>query len=179
LILVPGLINHDFADIHTVLAESGRALMGIGSASGENRALHAAKKAIASPLLEESSINGAKGVLMNITGGSSLSLHEINDAASLVRDSAHEDVNIIFGSVIDPDLDDNVVVTVIATGFESQPTRAPMKSYEKWAPSRGIVSLKEAEKILSKEVTSSIDKNDLDIPTFMRKSAYNHEPSVE
>lgn len=183
LILVPGLINHDFADIHTVLSESGRALMGIGSASGENRALNAAKKAIASPLLEESSIDGAKGVLMNITGGSSLSLHEIHDAASLVRDSAHEDVNIIFGSVIDPDLDDDVVVTVIATGFESQPARAPMNSYDKWKPSRGIGSLKSTEKILSKEVISNmdknIDKNDLDIPTFMRKSAFNHEPSVD
>ncbi|MDH4028209.1 MAG: cell division protein FtsZ, partial [Nitrospirota bacterium] len=116
LILVPGLINQDFADIRTILSNSGRALMGIGIAEGENRAVNAAKMAIKSPLLEETSIEGAKGVLINITGGSSLSFHEVNEAASLVSDSVHDDAEIIFGSVIDPDLDDKMIVTVIATG---------------------------------------------------------------
>ncbi|MEW6602977.1 MAG: cell division protein FtsZ, partial [Nitrospirota bacterium] len=111
LILVPGLINQDFADIKTILSESGRALMGIGNAEGENRAVNAAKMAIKSPLLEETSIDGAKGVLINITGGSSLSFHEVNEAASLVREAADEDAEIIFGSVIDPDLDDKIIVT--------------------------------------------------------------------
>ena len=170
LILVPGLINHDFADIKTILAESGRALMGVGSAEGENRALISAKIAVSSPLLEESSIDGAKGVLINITGGSSLSLHEIHEAASLIRDAAHDDANIIFGSVVDPDLEDKVVVTVIATGFEDKP-RSVMPSYDKWRPSREMVSLKGSEKILDKSSIPNADENDLDVPTFMRKPA--------
>jgi cell division protein FtsZ len=173
LILVPGLINHDFSDIQTILADSGRALMGIGTASGENRALNSAKMAIASPLLEESSIDGAKGALINISGGSSLSLHEINDAASLVRDAAHENVNIIFGSVVDPDLDDNVVVTVIATGFDEKSSRPAINSYDRWRPSKEIVSLKGSEKILAKKLSTNVDENDLDVPTFMRKSLLN------
>ncbi len=169
LILVPGLINHDFADIRTVMAESGRALMGIGSAKGEKRALNASKLAISSPLLEESSIDDAKGILINITGGSSLSLHEINEAAGLIRDVANEDVNIIFGSVIDPDLDDEMIVTVIATGFENKKTKMS-SPYEKWRPSREAAVLKGAEKILAK--STLLNGNDeLDIPTFMRKSS--------
>ncbi|MEF9475770.1 MAG: cell division protein FtsZ, partial [Candidatus Mariimomonas ferrooxydans] len=168
-ILVPGLINHDFADIQTILADSGRALMGIGSAADESRASNSAKMAISSPLLEESSIDGAKGVLINITGGSSLSLHEIHEATSLISDAAHDDANIIFGSVIDPDLDDEVVVTVIATGFEDKPARAAMP-YNKWRPSREMVSLKGSEKILSKNKLANIDEDDLDVPTFIRKS---------
>jgi cell division protein FtsZ len=173
LILVPGLINHDFSDIQTILADSGRALMGIGTASGENRALNSAKMAISSPLLEESSIDGAKGALINISGGSSLSLHEINDAASLVRDAAHENVNIIFGSVVDPDLDDDVVVTVIATGFDEKLSRPAINSYDRWRPSKEIVSLKGSEKILAKELSTSVDEHDLDVPTFMRKPLLN------
>lgn len=168
LVLVPGLINHDFADIKTIMAESGRALMGIGSASGENRAVNSAKMAISSPLLEESSIDGAKGVLINITGGSSLSLHEVHEAATLIRDSAHEDANIIFGSVIDPDLDDEIVVTVIATGFEDKPKTA-MPSYDKWRPSREVIALKGSERLLSKDIGLNINESDLDVPTFMRK----------
>jgi cell division protein FtsZ len=179
LILVPGLINHDFADIQTIMAGSGRALMGIGSATDKNRALNSAKMAISSPLLEESSIDGAKGVLINISGGSSLSLHEIHEAASLINDAANEDANIIFGSVIDPDLDDEVVVTVIATGFEDKPTRAAMPSYNKWRPSREVVALKGSEKILSKDMSLNVNENDLDVPTFMRKSTYSHDSSEE
>ncbi len=150
LILVPGLINQDFADIKTILANSGRSLMGIGSAGGENRAVNAAKMAITSPLLEETSIDGAKGVLINITGGSSLSFHEVHEAASLVRDAVHEDAEIIFGSVIDPDLDDKIIVTVIATGFEEK-TQAVMPSYDKWRPSKDVSTLKGSYRVLSKE----------------------------
>lgn len=176
LILVPGLINHDFADIKTIMIESGRSLMGIGNASGENRALNAAKMAISSPLLEESSLDGAKGVLINITGGSSLSLHEVHEAATLIRDAAHDDANIIFGSVIDPDLDDEVLVTVIATGFEDKP-RAAMPLYDKWRPSREVISLKGSEKVLSKKTLPGVNEDDFDVPTFMRKSGFSNNSS--
>jgi cell division protein FtsZ len=176
LILVPGLINHDFADIKTIMAESGKALMGIGSGKGENRATNAAKTAISSPLLDESSIEGAKGVLINITGGSTLSLHEINEAASHVRDAAHEDANIIFGSVIDSDLDDEITVTIIATGFEDKP-KMVMPSYDKWRPAREINTLKGSNKILSKEPLHAEDAHNLDVPTFMRKSGLNNNSS--
>lgn len=117
LITVHGLINLDFADVRTIMAEMGMAMMGAGSASGENRALEAAQKAIASPLLEDLSIHGAKGVLINITGSHDLSLHEVNEAATLIHDEAHEDANIIFGAVIDERMGDEIRITVIATGF--------------------------------------------------------------
>jgi cell division protein FtsZ len=117
LIAVPGLINLDFADVKAIMKERGSALMGIGIASGENRAAEAAKKAICSPLLE-TSIDGAKGVLMNITGGTNLSLYEVNEAADIVSSAADPDVNMIFGAVINEDLKDEIIVTVIATGFD-------------------------------------------------------------
>ncbi|MBI5665342.1 MAG: cell division protein FtsZ [Nitrospirae bacterium] len=177
LILVPGLINQDFADIKTILSDSGRALMGIGNADGENRAVNAAKMAIKSPLLEETSIDGAKGVLINITGGSSLSFHEVNEAASLVREAADEDAEIIFGSVIDPDLDDKIIVTVIATGFEEKP-RAVMPSYDKWRPSRDVTTLKGAGRLLSKEVMIEGGENYLDVPTFMRKNGLTDDKEI-
>ena len=117
LITVHGLINLDFADVRTIMAEMGMAMMGAGSASGENRAVEAAHKAIASPLLEDISIHGAKGVLINITGSHNLSLHEVNEAATLIQEEAHEDANIIFGAVIDEQMGDEIRITVIATGF--------------------------------------------------------------
>ncbi|MDH3444726.1 MAG: cell division protein FtsZ [Deltaproteobacteria bacterium] len=117
LIITPGLINLDFADVRTVMAEMGLALMGSASATGENRAVEAAQKAISSPLLEEISIQGARGVLINITGGPDLGVHEINEAASMIQEEAHEDANIIFGAVIDESLTDELRITVIATGF--------------------------------------------------------------
>ncbi|MBC7106911.1 MAG: cell division protein FtsZ, partial [Firmicutes bacterium] len=117
LIAVPGLINLDFADVKTIMQETGSALMGIGVASGENRATEAARMAISSPLLE-TSIEGAKGVLLNITGGSSLSLFEVNEAAEIISQAADPEANIIFGAVIDEAMNDSVRVTVIATGFE-------------------------------------------------------------
>jgi len=177
LILVPGLINHDFADIKTILTESGKALMGVGRGSGDNRAVNAAKMAINSPLLEETSIDGAKGVLINITGGSSLSFHEVNEAGGLIRDAAHEEAEIIFGSAIDPDLEDEIVVTVIATGFEEKP-KPIMREYEKWRPLGEVnTELKGSGRILSKNLIQD-DEDTLEIPTFMRKPAFVEEKSL-
>ena len=117
LITVHGLINLDFADVRTIMAEMGMAMMGAAIASGENRAVEAAQRAISSPLLEEVSIKGARGVLINITGGPDLTLHEVNEAATLIQEEADEDANIIFGAVIDESMGDEVRITVIATGF--------------------------------------------------------------
>jgi len=118
LILVPGLINLDFADVKTIMSGMGIAMMGTGMMSGENRMIEAAKAAISSPLLEGASVQGARGVIINITGGSDMSLMEVNEASLLIQEAAHEDANIIFGAVIDPTLDGRVKVTVIATGFD-------------------------------------------------------------
>jgi cell division protein FtsZ len=123
LISVPGLINLDFSDVKTVMSHKGTAIMGIGIASGENRAAKAAQMAINSPLLE-TSINGAQGIIMNITGGGNLSLFEVQEAASLVSEHSHEELNMIFGAVINEHLKDEIIVTVIATGFTGQETRA-------------------------------------------------------
>lgn len=123
LITIHGLINLDFADVRTIMAETGMALMGTGTASGDNRAVEAAQKAISSPLLEDVSIQGARGVLINITGGPNLTLFEVNEASSLIQEEAHEDANIIFGAVIDEDMTEEIRVTVIATGFGEEPSR--------------------------------------------------------
>jgi cell division protein FtsZ len=117
LVTVHGLINLDFADVRTIMCEMGMAIMGSGVARGENRAIEAAQKAISSPLLEDMSIRGAKGVLINITGSADLALHEVNDASSLIQAEAHDDANIIFGAVIDESMGDEIRITVIATGF--------------------------------------------------------------
>ncbi|MCK5186492.1 MAG: cell division protein FtsZ [Deltaproteobacteria bacterium] len=117
LITIPGLINLDFADVKTIMSEMGMAFMGMGIASGENKAVEATQKAISSPLLEDISINGARGLLINITGGENLTLHEVNDASTLIQGEADEDANIIFGAVIDPKMEDEIRITVIATGF--------------------------------------------------------------
>ena len=124
LIQIPGLINLDFADVKTIMTEQGEALMGIGIATGENRAADAAKMAINSPLLE-TSIDGAKGILLNISGSANLSLFEINEAAEIISDAADPDANIIFGSVIDESLGDKVQITVVATGFNSSAKSVP------------------------------------------------------
>jgi cell division protein FtsZ len=117
LITIPGLINLDFADVKTIMSEMGMAFMGMGIASGDNKAVEATHKAISSPLLEDISISGARGLLINITGGENLSLHEVNDAATKIQEEADEDANIIFGAVIDPKMGDEIRITVIATGF--------------------------------------------------------------
>src|ERR1041384_545189 len=131
LITVHGLINLDFADVRTIMSEMGMAMMGAAIAQGENRAVEAAQKAISSPLLEEVSIQGARGVLINITGGPDLSLHEVNEAATLIQEEADEEANIIFGAVIDESMGDEVRITVIATGFGSMDRgREPVRSVE-------------------------------------------------
>ncbi|GAB6932555.1 cell division protein FtsZ [Calditerricola satsumensis] len=154
LIAVPGLINLDFADVKAIMKERGSALMGIGIASGENRAAEAAKKAICSPLLE-TSIDGAKGVLMNITGGTNLSLYEVNEAADIVSSAADPDVNMIFGAVINEDLKDEIIVTVIATGFDEAKKAAPVRT-----------PLAEPERGDLRHLSSATDN--LDVPTFLR-----------
>jgi cell division protein FtsZ len=118
LILVPGMINLDFADVKTIMSGMGVAMMGTGTAEGDGRAMTAAQKAIQSPLLEDSSVNGARGVIINVTGGPDMSLMEVNEASCIIQEAAHEDANIIFGAVVDQALQGKVKITVIATGFE-------------------------------------------------------------
>ena len=162
LIAIPGLVNLDFADVKTIMLNTGMAHMGIGRASGENRAEDAAKQAIQSPLLE-TSIEGARGVIINITGGSNLGLHEVNTAAELVQRSVNPEANIIFGAVIDESLDEDIVITVIATGFEKEDDKVPSLSditSKSWSP----------KPITSSSVESTNSNGDLDIPTFLRKN---------
>src|SRR5687768_8042865 len=121
LILVPGLINLDFADVKTIMSGMGVAMMGTGIAEGENRAMLAAQRAISSPLLEDGSVTGARGVIINVTGGPDMSLMEVNEASCVIQEAAHEDANIIFGAVVDPHLKGKVKITVIATGFDKGP----------------------------------------------------------
>lgn len=167
LISVPGQINLDFADVRTIMLNQGMAHMGIGCASGENRAEDAAKQAIQSPLLE-TSIEGAKGIIINITGGSDMGLHEANTAAELVQRSADPEANIIFGAVIDDSMGDEIQITVIATGFEKDDERRDGSQYE------SIVAnawRKRTSNNMSTSNSSSNDSNgDLDIPTFLRKN---------
>jgi cell division protein FtsZ len=118
LILVPGLINLDFADVKTIMAGMGFAIMGTGTGEGDQRAMNAANAAISSPLLEDASVKGARGVIINVTGGSDLSLIEVSEASAIIQEAAHEEANIIFGAVVDPEMKGKVKITVIATGFE-------------------------------------------------------------
>ena len=181
IILVPGLINVDFADVKTIMESMGRAVMGSGTAKGEGGAFEAAKKAISNPILEDSSIEGAKGILINITGGLELSLSEVQAATSLIYDSAHEDVNVIFGAVIDPDVDDEVRVTVIATGFEERKEKVELPQIRKWTPKKESVVMKASERVLSKSVNYAFEpgtmprdifnyEDAVDLPAFLRKS---------
>ena len=168
LIVTPGLINLDFADIRTVMAEMGLALMGAASAVGENRAIEAAQKAISSPLLEDISIQGARGVLINITGGPDLCLHEVNEAASMIQEEAHEDANIIFGSVIDETMTDEIRITVIATGFgEDREQRKPVPV--------NVSSITSAPQKNKKVVHLGTIVDDLDMPTWQRKKQGSDE----
>src|SRR5437870_5420569 len=130
LILVPGLINLDFADVKTIMAGMGLAMMGTGIAEGQDRAMEAARRAISSPLLEGASVNGSRGVIINVTGGPDLSLVEVSEASSIVQEAAHEDANIIFGAVVDPSLKGKVKITVIATGFGAPAAARPAASVQ-------------------------------------------------
>ena len=171
LIITPGLINLDFADVRTVMAEMGLALMGAASASGENRAIEAAQKAISSPLLEDISIQGARGVLINITGGPDLCLHEVNEAASMIQEEAHDDANIIFGAVIDESLTDEIRITVIATGFgEAKEEKKPAP-----APTQNIANIANAAQKNRKVVHLGTIVDDLDTPTWQRKKSGSDE----
>ncbi len=154
LITVPGMINLDFADVRAVMSEGGAALMAVGRASGDNRAVEAAQQAISSRLLDIT-IDGARGILFNVTGGLNLSLHEVNEAASIIKETAHPDVNLIFGAVIDESMQDEIRITVIATGFDAGPTRT--------RPTRPAA--RETE-----HPVPVFDKDDLDIPAFLRRN---------
>jgi cell division protein FtsZ len=158
LITVPGLVNLDFADVKTIMINTGLAHMGVGRGSGENRATEAAKQAIHSPLLE-TSINGATGVLLNITGGANLGLFEVNEAAELVSQAADPDANIIFGAVIDEKMQDEIRITVIATGFENAVTAKP-------AASKGEIPKGEKKT----DPFGNLDDNILEIPAFLRRN---------
>ncbi len=183
LITIPGLINLDFADVRTIMSEGGAALMAVGRGSGEDRAKSAAEQAISSQLLDIT-IDGARGVLFNMTGGSNLTLFEVNTAAAIIRETAHPDVNMIFGAVIDPDMGDEVRVTVIATGFER--SGVPRRALERLSNRNDRVNSQPAHYIRPSESANvgadlqtggesrslsqptNYGSDDLDIPTFLR-----------
>lgn len=196
LITVQGLINLDFADVRTVMSEMGLALMGTGAASGENRAIEAAQRAISSPLLEDITISGARGILINITGGPDLTLFEVNEASTLVQEEAHEEANIIFGAVIDENLREEMRVTVIATGFgkaEEMGARIPDAQALSSEPEKTVVPLARREgnrdmptflrheatgeskgkstASLRSRLAAQLGEDEYDIPTFLRKQA--------
>ena len=192
LIVIPGLINLDFADVKTIMCGMGKALMGGGMASGENRAIEAAQRAISSPLLDEASVDGARGILINITGGEDLTLHDVNEAAMLIQKSAHQDAHIIFGAVVDKNMKEDMRVTVIATGFEKEEQQrlylAPQETST--LPLKKVVngpdveepmekqpayqqeSLKQLADNIRKESPDTLsNSSNFDIPTFLRKHA--------
>lgn len=191
LITIPGLINLDFADVRTIMSEGGAALMAVGRASGEDRARIAAEQAISSQLLDIT-IDGARGILFNVTGGNNLTLFEVNQAAAIIKEGAHPDVNLIFGAVIDPNLGDEVRITVIATGFDSRnmPRRstaninanvnANMNANLEPArlnsnPAARVSVAGENRQLQPADFKPVImDTGDIDIPTFMRKRMNNH-----
>ncbi len=178
LIAVPGLVNLDFADVKTIMFNTGIAHMGIGRAAGENRAEEAARQAIHSPLLE-TSIDGARGVLLNITGGADLGLFEVNTAAELVQQSADPDANIIFGAVIDENLKDEILITVIATGFDKGPIvkkmekpsfdRGNERPQERNVPNQPV---NEKQQPAANNYNNTNQSDELDIPTFLRRNRF-------
>lgn len=171
IIVGAGIINLDFADVRTIMSETGMALMGTGIASGENRSIEAAQRAISSPLLEDISIEGARGLLINITGGENMTLSEINEATSLIQKEAHEDANIIWGMVIDPEMKEEIRVTVIATGFG----KVEEKRFEKSNLNRfrRIYTPSFAHREQDREIppfSFSMKEKHQEIPTFIRRS---------
>ena len=181
LITVPGLINLDFADVRAIMAEGGAALMAIGRASGEDRARMAAEAAISSSLLDIT-IDGARGILFNVTGGPSMTLFEVNQAAAIIRETAHPDVNLIFGAVIDPNMGDEMRITVIATGFERQGLARPVMKMSKQTQVSGRSAQQEqpahpqqgqqpahGERKDAEFAPRVYNSDDLDIPAFLRR----------
>jgi cell division protein FtsZ len=171
LITVPGLINLDFADVKSIMQGMGMALMGAGRATGENRAIEATQQAISSPLLEEATIQGAKGVLINITGGPDLTLFEVNAASSIIRESADDDANIIFGAVIDENLTDEMKITVIATGFDREATSIASAAATTAIPAPPPRYVARPADDLPRPMMGTPRVDDLDVPTFIRKKA--------
>jgi len=171
-----GLVNVDFADVRTIMSHTGRAVMGMGMARGATRATEAAQKAMCSPLLEEGSVEGARGVLLNITGGPNMSLHEVEEAASIVQHAADPEANIIVGQVINPEMGDDLVVTVIATGFEreDQPLAKPVAS-ERLAPRSGH-GRSGQQVLMGMHSSGDRQAKDLDRPTFLRRMGDAREP---
>ncbi len=174
LITVPGIINLDFADVKTIMAEGGAALMGVGEADGDNRAQTAAYQAITSKLIDVT-IDGAKGILFNVTGGPDLSLYEVYDAAAIVREMAHPDVNLIFGAVIDDNMVNKIRVTVVATGFDRQGPRQqliePRRTTQQSPPAAIDTSAKRAKKSVGQNAWTppNFANDDLAIPAFLRR----------
>jgi cell division protein FtsZ len=177
IITITGIINRDFADIKTIMEGMGYAVMGTAEASGENRAVEATNKAMASPLLEDASIEGAQGILLNITGSNKLTLYEVHEASSLVQKAAAENANIIFGAVHDESMNDKVKVTVIATGIKSEkmgikplPTLSPaVRSAQQSVKSVLLKREKLPIETGAKNLTSEIPEDDLEVPTFLRR----------
>jgi cell division protein FtsZ len=191
IITVPGIINRDFADVKTIMSGQGYAVMGTAVATGANRATDAAMRAISSPLLEDNSIQGAQGILINISGSNSLTLHEVHEASSVIQKAAHENANIIFGAVQDDNMKDCLKITVIAAGFKEankknvQPRQTPVaKSWssapelpepapQPLPPVANVVHHQVHENVreVSREVNREVPSDDLDVPTFMRRAA--------
>jgi cell division protein FtsZ len=173
LITVPGLINLDFADVRSIMSEGGAALMAVGEASGEERAIKAAEQAMSSDLLDIT-IDGARGILFNVTGGTDLALFEVNQAAAIIKETAHPDVNLIFGAVIDPSLEDTFRITVIATGFEKtgMPTNIMTRTVRRTQVEAGTGEGGQEARELE-FVPRSLNPENLDIPTFLRNRSRN------
>jgi cell division protein FtsZ len=165
-------VNVDFADVRTVMSHTGRAVMGMGVSRGTNRAIEAAQKAICSPLLEEGSVEGARGVLLNITGGPNMSLHEIEEAASIIQQAADAEANIIVGQVINPDMGDDLVVTVIATGFERDEQPIPV------GVGAARTMVRAAQPGSTTVGAGGVDRphKDLDRPTYLRRMGDQRDP---
>jgi cell division protein FtsZ len=171
IITVPGIINRDFADVKTIMKGQGYGVMGTAVASGSNRAIDAANRAINSPLLEENSIQGAQGILINVSGSASLTLHEIHESASIIQKAAHENANIIFGAVMDESLKEQVKITVIAAGFRQveQPRERPSYLPKSMRPEPEIEERISEPTIVQAPVGPAMPAEDLDIPAFMRR----------
>ena len=176
LVTQGGLINLDFADVKTIMSEMGMALMGTGQAAGENRALEAAQQAISSPLLEEAAIDGARGLLFNVTGGPDITLHEIHEAAQLIHEAAHEDANIMFGAVVDGNMENEVRVTVIATGFGDKSAAEPVLKKVVHEDLDIPTNIRRGNAGVSLPISGSLayqpyEEDELDTPTFLRNKA--------
>jgi cell division protein FtsZ len=178
IITIPGIINRDFADVNTIMRGMGYAVMGTAVASGANRATDAADRAIKSPLLEENSIQGAQGILINVTGSSSLTLHEVHEASSIIQKAAHENANIIFGAVQDEAMKEQIKITVIATGFKEAGVRKPRQMKPSFLPATWKASREQQPQNVVQEVARNVSSviqevaaDDLDVPTFLRRQA--------